>query len=430
MPPDATTLNTLRIAAEQVAKALLREIDPDLDEQAVDELGLSQLLSKLKNHLPERMYMHFQTVRQGGNYGSHFKSDHAAVVAGDLEPAQKAFEQILEWVDPTELEPVGSTEPPSPSSPPSVEPTRHPLVGWFGPSILVAGAVVVGGAVVLRASDVDAPLRNEAPNGAGPPAGMVRVPSGPITIGSIDPDAALRQCQRELGAAQCRPDVFERERRVRTLEVKAFDIDKYEVTVGEAAAWLNELWRAARLTVQENRVQSSGRVWALLNQEPWVSFRFDEAEGFAPAARPTYPVASLTWWAASAYCAHRGLRLPTEAEWQRAALGSEAHVSPTCAAVVFGRLDTLPCEDLPDAPSVVGSAERDRSTSGVHDLAGSLSEWTHTDFESDDPDEDPRRIVKGGSYVDTPVLLSPKRRYAAPPNLSSSSIGFRCARSL
>ena len=413
----------MRVAAEQVAKTLLAQVEPDLEESTIDEQSLSEVLAKLKNHLPERMYLHFQTVRQGGNYGSHYKSDHAAMGPGDVEPTRIALEQILNWVDPAtnELSVEGQ-----PGTQDAVS-GRLP-VGGIG--VLTAAAVIIAFVAVLwssRAEERAAPTRSDDSSEL---REMVRVSAGSVTIGSSNPDGALQKCREELGSEKCPAHVFDREREVRTVRVDAFEIDKFEVTVGEVVAWLQRTWRSNRLTVQDGRVESSGRLWALLVQEPWISFRFHPSQGFAPAARDAYPAASLTWWAASAFCAQHGLRLPSEAEWQRAALGSEAHISPSCASVVFGRTSALPCEHLPDAPGAVGSGEHDLSPSGVHGLTGSLSEWTNTDFEADDPDEDPRRVVKGGSYIDTPVYLSPKRRYVARPDYSSSSIGFRCARSI
>jgi len=173
--------------------------------------------------------------------------------------------------------------------------------------------------------------------------------------------------------------------------------------------------------------------------------------------RPELPMTSVTWGEASAYCAWRGARLPSEAEWERAARGTDGRVWPwgnalKATALNHGRFagPDDPSGDFaalirPDASdgaaflSPVGSHPDGLSPDGLYDMAGNALEWT-SDFYRPEPPQasstvNPRgpdagalRTLRGGSWRQPPFFARTTYREATQPETRSAEIGFRCVR--
>ncbi|MEO6601948.1 MAG: SUMF1/EgtB/PvdO family nonheme iron enzyme [Polyangiaceae bacterium] len=252
---------------------------------------------------------------------------------------------------------------------------------------------------------------------------MIRVPASEFSMGSTSSEIidATVLCGHEPLAATCDERSFADELLQHRVKLSAFFLDRREVTVAEYAACVR-----------------IGRCKA----PPYDrgARRFDRA---------TFPVTLVTWGDASTFCAARGARLPTEAEFERAARGPNARRFPwgelaNDRMANHGRLG-LDATDNADgfaelAP--VGSFNSGRTSDGFLDLAGNAAEWVHDRYATQYPDgpaTDPEgpdaatatsaRVVRGGSYESPLAWLRGAARGAALPSDRRPSLGFRCARS-
>jgi iron(II)-dependent oxidoreductase len=193
--------------------------------------------------------------------------------------------------------------------------------------------------------------------------------------------------------------------------VSDFYVDKYEVTNAQYQEFVDI-------------------VGLKFSPRHWISGRYESGKG-------SHPVANITWYQAKGYCEWVGKRLPTEAEWEKAARGSDNRIyswgnqlDPSKANVKdSGKLDTVP----------VGSYEGGRNPYGAYDMSGNVWEWTSSlkmsyPYKMDDDheslaDKGPR-VIRGGAfdyYIDSARTVS--RRYFEPQN-TGFNIGFRCARNI
>ncbi|MCO5167555.1 MAG: bifunctional serine/threonine-protein kinase/formylglycine-generating enzyme family protein [Planctomycetes bacterium] len=149
------------------------------------------------------------------------------------------------------------------------------------------------------------------------------------------------------------------------------------------------------------------------------------------------PAFNLTWEEAAAYCAWAGLRLPTEAEWELAARGTDGRPYPWGAAEPRRRCNYAHEDDHPFV-SPVGHYEGDRSPFGCRDMAGNVAEWVADWYRpfGASPTVDPtgppsgdRKVVRGGCWqVPHPARLQTSARRALDPATRDTGVGLRVAR--
>ncbi len=158
------------------------------------------------------------------------------------------------------------------------------------------------------------------------------------------------------------------------------------------------------------------------------------SEGAFPGANR--PRENLTWYEARHFCADRGMRLPSEAEWEYAARGPDSLIYPWGnemdeTMLVFDRNNNTQSVD-------VGTYPEGASWVGAMDMAGNVWEWTNSVYAAYpyDPDDgretldnvDGTRVYRGGvaSYIDFGV--SAAKRFRADPEHRDWFIGFRCVK--
>jgi len=222
-------------------------------------------------------------------------------------------------------------------------------------------------------------------------APMVLVPAGEFPMGSEQGD--------------------DDEQPVHRVFLDSFYLDTFEVTNGQFAKF----------------------VAAIQSEPPW---------GFADQETPVLhaerPVRWVNWLEATGYCLWAGKRLPTEAEWEKAARGPEGRIypwgndPPTPLHAVFG------LKEGTETVSPIGDRDKGKSPYGVHDLAGNLYEWV-ADWYDDTfytpmhmlnprgPMEGTAKVQRGGSYINGPYRLRASFRTKGDPTEHDPHVGFRCA---
>ena len=224
---------------------------------------------------------------------------------------------------------------------------------------------------------------------------MVEVPEGPFTMGVSDGD----------------PD----EGPAHPVYLKAFYMDLREVTQGDYE-------RFVKMTKRE---------------KPKVPVFEDTIEKLINA---DYPVVGLTWNDAFGYCRWAGKRLPTEAEWEKAARGEGKRRYPwgNKFEYTFANVDGL--EDGFQYLAPVGSFEVGRSPFGLYDATGNVAEWVMDDYTADYYQEAPYRdppgpktddvfkVIRGGSWRESRLGARVTKRFSAKMWRTDATVGFRCAK--
>jgi len=224
-----------------------------------------------------------------------------------------------------------------------------------------------------------------------------------------------------------------------SVTVNTFQMEKYEVSYEQYVAFLNYLGPNGHLK------QCGGEPCAAMQgpDQPGSYIKFDGTRySVANEIYRNRPVAFVTWFGAKAYCEAIERRLPTEAEWERAARGNEKRIYPWGNSwdPTFARTNRPTNLGGPDEVNAFKSGET--PDTGIFNLAGNVSEWVFDYYDSNyyknlsqgilnpkGPEIGPAgtRVVRGGDWDKPPFFARTVHRTDADPGKVFGTIGFRCA---
>lgn len=225
--------------------------------------------------------------------------------------------------------------------------------------------------------------------------GMVFIPAGPFIMGMGGNGALMRLIEDPTGDRQTLHD----ERAEHTEQMKAFYIDRYEVTNGQYARYILAAGGRAPGGWRGRPIYPEGE-----RDDPVVSINQSEAEG---------------------YCKWLGKRLPTEEEWEKAARGATGTLYPWGNQYEQGKANTW--EEGKRKPVSVYEYSGDVSVYQVHDLAGNVAEWTSTIVQL--WTDEVRVVIKGGSWAVDGRDWNLSAQGLSPAHGYMNHVGFRCVKS-
>ena len=288
------------------------------------------------------------------------------------------------------------------------------------------------------------------------PKNMALIPEGLFLMGSTEEDIGkLLELDRNVEAGRFDVEIPQRE-----VYMSAYLIDKYPVTNAEYKKFIEsggykqrDLWSDAGWDyIQQSKPLESNCVNSAMDGE-------DDC-----------PVVNISWYEAEAFARYAGKRLPSEAEWEKAARGTDGRIYPWGNKFDKTRLNCA--ESKIEKPTPVAKYPQGISSYGCFDMAGNVWEWTADWFDSQyyrsAPDRDPQgpakaedkpffgrpedvgvsiyelepaeagsstlsdcKVLRGGSWNGGGVIhIRCANRDYDEPDYRNDTIGFRCARSL
>lgn len=224
---------------------------------------------------------------------------------------------------------------------------------------------------------------------------MITIPKGEFIMGSLE------------GAIDEKPR--------RTVSLEAYQINQYEVTQFDYAEFVKATRHRSPLSRYVKNIQSFNH--------------------------PNQPVVYVTWEDADGYCRWRGERLPTEAEWEKAARGLQGATWPWPGELNPVFANFIGKEDKNNYTAIVGSYEKDKSPFGLYDMSGNVREWVQDWYEEQyyqrapsqnpkGPDTGDMKAMRGSSWNDSPLTGRTTSRMKMFPDYRDTTVGFRCAKSL
>ena len=248
---------------------------------------------------------------------------------------------------------------------------------------------------------------------------MHLVPAGEFLMGSTNDQLqiAVQLCQNSNSGDVCAFGEFANEMPQHLVYLDAFYIGETEITNDQYRACVNA---------------------GYCSPPDSASGRYPPSQYYNVSSYANYPVVWVSWYDARDYCTWADGRLPTEAEWEKAARSSDGRLFPW--GNDFDPSKTNTQEGGGDVLRPVGQYPAGASPYGLLDMAGSVWEWVHDWFDPDyytiSPDSNPfgpssgqEKVLRGSSYSNHAHYARTSNRGLAPPsgsNGSSAFRGFRC----
>lgn len=259
---------------------------------------------------------------------------------------------------------------------------------------------------VSRESLPAIPVRLNSANRAKDNSIMFLIPAGPFPMGSRDGTGSVD------------------EHPVHNVTLAAYYMDRYETTNSQFAGFLNETARTP--------VESPGKLFL---QHDW-GIKKEGGRWIPSPGYEKYPVINVSWFGADGYCRWAGKRLPTEAEWEKAARADSDK------KFCFGNDDRF-LKDFAYYGSNSGFkthavGEKRPNRWGLYDMHGNVREWVKDwygeNYYKNSPEENPdgpysgsAKVIRGGSWMDDPDFLRSASRDWEAPSFLIGNLGFRCA---
>lgn len=257
-----------------------------------------------------------------------------------------------------------------------------------------------------------------------PPCKSVLIPAGAFMMG----------CEPE------EKDCYERDFPRHEVNLSAYYMDMYEVTNDRYAAFLDAHGNSCETYACIDPEHENSHIHPV--GDSWI----------ADIGWENHPVATVSWYGAKAFCQWIGGRLPTEAEWEKAAKGADEHYrwpwgdyfihTASNWLYDFSPYPTTTPVGYYDGLNYNGEFQTYNGASpyGLYDMAGNLYEWVHDwrldTYYAESPVDDPQgpdtgtyRIARGGGYMDYNLTFHrATNRGGGWPDQNLRHTGFRCAR--
>ncbi|MFP4322001.1 MAG: SUMF1/EgtB/PvdO family nonheme iron enzyme [Anaerolineales bacterium] len=275
---------------------------------------------------------------------------------------------------------------------------------------------------------------------------LVEIPGGTFVMGTTPEEGlnAVDACVVRDGGI-CDESYVQDSIPVHEVTLDDFQIEQTEVSVNQYVAFLNYLAEEGPSGTRVDQIACGGQPCILAqDNEPNSIIRYSAEAGQYEVVNPTFynnhPVFFVTWFGAQEYCETIERRLPTEAEWERAARGPANSIYPWGPEWVPTNANTSRTPNAGQGTVAVDSYPGGASLYGPLNMAGNVSEWVFDFYQENyytlpeasgpnprGPVSSDRRVLRGGGWDNVPLFARAVHRMYAQPTSGRASIGFRCA---